>query len=391
MTLRSGENAVRLAHASVSSLLAAGVALAGCESRRQPPDRRPMVVDVQPPGSYRSDPVKPLPPPRNDGATPGFDDVPLVSQTPPEQPRYVAAYDAVGRPRILVFVNRTVTGDLVPVNPTGPALTVTNTRQSTGPVDVRATSTDYGSYNYYSNYSTRAFNSGGAATFTDRTDLYLQPGQYDEAAAKGIDYELVENLIADDLGADGRVSIIAPTMARQRLTDDEVRELQLGRPQVLGELAKKLNCDVLVQVTARPSRQTADGLGVRMVVEAVNTNSGLSVARAAVDVPPPLTKTTLNDYARFVARKLMAGASGTWETMARNAPATPPTSLFTPPPPVPPPVPPPAVPPPIPAVPRPVPAAVSPPLGRPPTVTNPLPPTTRPAPLVITPALPEPP
>ncbi len=69
-----------------------------------------------------------------------------------------------------------------------------------------------------------------------------------------------------------------------------MRELQAGRPQMLGELATKLNADVLVQVTAHPSVQTDAGLGVRLVAEALNTHGGQAIAFAAVDVPPPLTR-----------------------------------------------------------------------------------------------------
>jgi hypothetical protein len=229
----------------------------------------------------------------------------------------------------MVFVNRTLTGDLIPVNPTGPDGTIQNTQQSTGgaKVDANQNST---SGNYYStltqNYN-RSFESNGPAKYTDTTDVYLKPGQYDEAAAKSIDYELIENLITDNLGADGQVMIITPTYARGRLTDQEVQELQSGRPQMLGELAEKLQCDVLVQITARPSVQTDQGLGIRLIAQAFNTRGGQAIAHAALDVPPPMTKIKLNNYTRFVSRKLMDGMTQSWTTMAAQAPVTPPTTI----------------------------------------------------------------
>ena len=63
-------------------------------------------------------------------------------------------------------------------------------------------------------------------------------------------------------------------MARQRLTDEQVKELQEGRPQMVGEVAQQLDADVLVQVQARPTRQTAQGLEVRVVAEAINIGRG---------------------------------------------------------------------------------------------------------------------
>lgn len=264
-------------------------------------------------------------PPPSDIANiqPGFNDVPLVNQQPPEEPRYVQAYASVGKPRILVFVNRTVTGELIPVNPTGPLVSVENTQQSNTGVKVGQGS-NVNSNSPYSNYSqnyNRSFESSGPARYQDRTDIYLQPGQYDEAAAKSIDYELIENILTDWLSARGQVTIISPMSARGRLSDQEVQELQSGRPQMLGELAQKLQTDILVQVTARPSRQTSTGLGIRLIAQALNTKGGQQIAQATVDVPPPMEKTTLNRYTRFVARKMMDAMTNSWSVMASQPPA----------------------------------------------------------------------
>ena len=70
-------------------------------------------VDVPPrnwePPLREREPVKPLPEPeyRSDVPLPPFDDVPLVGQRPPEQKAFVDAYEAVGRPRMMVMVNGT--------------------------------------------------------------------------------------------------------------------------------------------------------------------------------------------------------------------------------------------------------------------------------------------
>ncbi len=278
------------------------------------------------------DPIKPMPDPTDTAANiqPGFDDVPLVNQRPPEEPRYVQAYAAVGRPRVMIFVNRTLSGDLMPVNPNGPIVSVENTQQSNGSVKVGQNNNTYNNspYNSYSQNYNRSFESSGPAKYQDRTDVYLQPGQYDEAAAKSIDYEMIENILTDWLSGSGQVTIISPIAARGRLTDQEVQELQSGRPQMLSEIAQKLQTDVLVQITAHPSQQTSTGLGIRLIAQALNTKGGQAIAQASVDVPPPMEKTVLNRYTRFVARKLMDEMTNSWNVMA-SQPA-PPTTLAPP-------------------------------------------------------------
>jgi hypothetical protein len=81
----------------------------GCSTDRVPPpaparvpdrDERMMSNDLQN--------TRPLPTPvRDDLPPPPFDDVPLVSQEAPETPRFVDAYEHVGRPRIVVWVAHT--------------------------------------------------------------------------------------------------------------------------------------------------------------------------------------------------------------------------------------------------------------------------------------------
>jgi hypothetical protein len=211
---------------------------------------------------------------------PPFYDAPLVNQETPEQPAFVQAYNAVGRPRIVVFVNRTLDGDLMP------------------PVE----------------------GDGGDRRYADRDVRdqrgYLQPGQYEEIDAKQIDYEAIENILTDWLAAGGRTEVISPVAARQRLTGDQVDDLQSGRPRVMSGLAKQLNADVLVHVSARPTRQTQRGLEIRLVAEAVNIGQGgQSIGRSVVDVPPPLDKPRINKFTRFLARGLMDRMTGTWENL----------------------------------------------------------------------------
>ena len=300
---------------------------AGCGGRDREPDpeprsripERPVRVPVR---EYEEE--KPLPERARGGQVPPppYDDVPLVNQRPPEQRAFVDAYEAVGRPRIMVFVNRTLEGEIVPVNPEDPYVSVDRSRTSRG--DVRIDSRDTRRRDdFYRGRDDRdredRFESRGPAEVRDRVDVYLPRGEYDEADARALDYEAMENVLTDWLAADGRVEVVSPVMARQRLSDEQVKELQEGRPRMLGEIAKQLDADVLVQVQTRPTRHTVNGLEFRVIAEAINVSrGGQSVARAFVDVPPPLDKPQLNKYTRFLARKLMDGMTGTWRAMAES-------------------------------------------------------------------------
>jgi hypothetical protein len=242
-------------------------------------------------------------------------------------------------------------GDVLPVNTDQPSVTVTHTRSSNGPVDVESSASvsgsahayGYGWYDSYGNYHASAsdkFSSKGAAKYTESTDVYLHPGEYDDAQARSLDYEAIENIMTDWIASQGQVVVVSPTVARQRLSDQQVKELQEGRPQMLSEVAQQLNTDILIQVQARPTRQTGNGLEIRLVAEALNTHGGQSLARATVDMEPPLDKPQINKYTRFLARKLMADMTATWSAPPppemsvkdQATPSAPPTTTPPPPP-----------------------------------------------------------
>lgn len=223
-------------------------------------------------------PVPPTPP----GA---FNDQPLVRDHPPEQAAFVDAYNKVGRPKIAIFVNRTLEGSTIEAG---------DGREAATPLPAAA-----------------------GATF-------LKPGQYDEAWARNLDYEAVENILTDWLACNGQTEIISPTLTRARLTADQVSAIEKGERFVLADITQRLDADIFVQVNVRVTRQTTGNLSFRLVGEAINTRGGRSIARAVVDVPPPLEKTTINEYTRYVARKMMDDMIGTWNSPVRPADAAPP-------------------------------------------------------------------
>lgn len=305
-----------LTHMLALSLMA--VPVMGCR------DNSPPTPVVPPPQLGRDtfhrevDYPKPLPP--QQAVAPGpqpFYDEPLLVDQPPEAKAFVEAYRKVGRPRIVVFVNRTLEGQMVPTHDDGQPERVTETvRSATTGVKVDSKRYERSADNY--GEKTRddrdRFQTTGAGEYKETTTTYLKPGEYDAVDAKGIDYGMMETLLADWMGADGKVTIISPTLVRKKLTEQQIKDIQSGRPQVLSEIAEGLDADILIQVQARPTRQSPRGLDVRILAEAMNVRGGESLARAAVDLEPPLDKLQTNSYTRFMARKLMDGMIQSWNS-----------------------------------------------------------------------------
>jgi hypothetical protein len=287
----------------------------GCTGKTPAPPRVPVPAEGNRDVTIERDAEKPLPPPSysSEDTAPGYYDAPLVNQRPPEQRAFVDAYQRVGRPRIAVFVNRTLEGDILPVVEHGPESRVQYTRTSTSGVNVERRDVEI-QEGYYGRNGERidCFESTGPVEYRETTERYLRKGEYDEVDAREIDYGAMETILTDWLSANGNVTVVSPSMVRQKLTAEQLKELQEGQPAVMAEVAKTLGTDVLVQAQARPTRQTRQGLEVRVVAEAINVRGGDSIGRAVVDVPPPLQKQQLNYYTRYLARKLMDDMTGTW-------------------------------------------------------------------------------
>src|SRR4051812_15053010 len=94
----------------------------GCAEDR-PVERVPVAARGNRDSRIEYDRAKPLP--ENAGRfdrerelppEPPFYDAPLVNQKTPEQTQFEQGYRAVGRPRITVFINRTLEGSIMPAN-----------------------------------------------------------------------------------------------------------------------------------------------------------------------------------------------------------------------------------------------------------------------------------
>src|SRR5688572_10319721 len=149
-------------------VLSAAAMNAGCQ--QQPPPSPPQVRTPQYSAGPRRE-EKPLPDPtREELPPPPYADVPLISQRPPEQREFLRAYEAVGRPRIAVFVNRTLQGE---------AQALPNPRPGDG-------GRRYGRRLDFDSWD----RSGDL-----RGDDYLTVAEYDDGWASRIDYATIETVL----------------------------------------------------------------------------------------------------------------------------------------------------------------------------------------------------
>ena len=175
-----------------------------------------------------------------------------------------------------------------------------------------------------------AYNRVGRPRMAVLVSPQLRNGAEDELAAHSIDFAAMEAILEDWLSCNGQVTLISPTAARQRLSEQQLKDLQSGDPNVAKHLADQLAADVVVQVQVQPTRQ-ADQAAEQLVAEAVNVRGGQSIARAVVDVLPPLDEAQINKYTRYVARKMMDEMTATWTAAPSALPpaATPPPAPAT--------------------------------------------------------------
>lgn len=318
----------RLVAVSVVALALVGT-VAGCR-KDEPLDPTP-IPPRDGPDSPRMESEAPRPLPRSAEWEPGYPlDGPLTDRPPPpETGPFVDAYNAVGRPKIVVFVNRTLEGSIVPTTEERLIAGRRHMIETSGAADIRrnersdtlAESGDYYRGRYGERHTERdsSLTTTGPTRIEERSELYLPAGEYDEIWAKRIDYAALENAMADALGVRGEVTVMSPQLVRERLGPDELAALQAGRPAVLGDLAQRLGADVLVQVQARPTAQTEQGLDLRIVAEAINTMGGESIGRANADFPGPMSAARLDAVSRYLARRLMDDMTGAWLVPAPEA------------------------------------------------------------------------
>jgi hypothetical protein len=309
----------RVSIKTLAGVTIAGLAMmAGCQP---PPPANVPVQAAPPPRTYSLDTPKPLPDQSADEPPPpAFNDPPLIDQQLPEEAWFVDAYNHVGRPRIAVFVNRTLDGGLIQSQDI-PISSVDTVQHTTGGVSVQHS--EGGGYSDIygggGEHQRDSFSSNGPAEYHETTTVYLHPGQYDDADLQGLDYQEMESLLTDWMGCSGHVALIAPDFVRSKLNDQQLGDLQAGKANGLNDVAQATQADILVQFQAHPVRR-GGGIVVLLVGEAVNVRDGESISHASVEMPTPIDRYELNNFTRFLARKLIHGMVQTWS----SAPPPPP-------------------------------------------------------------------
>jgi hypothetical protein len=129
---------------------------------------------------------------------------------------------------------------------------------------------------------------------------------------KGIDAQAIENTLSDWMASNGQVTIISPTSTRSKLSEDQIKAVQHPDSKSLGEVADQLGVDVVIRVEAEATDQYPQTDRIRLVSEALNTKDAIALGHAFVDMPIPLEKPQINEYTRYLARKLMDDMTSTW-------------------------------------------------------------------------------
>jgi len=82
------------------------------------------------------------------------------------------------------------------------------------------------------------------------------------------DHTAIEDELADWLGCNGQVTLIAPAMARQRLGQEQIKDSRAA-----AQLAQQVDADVVIQVQAHPAGEQHAGT-TRLLADAYNTEAG---------------------------------------------------------------------------------------------------------------------
>lgn len=221
----------------------------------------------------------------------------------PEAPDFTKAYARVGSPRIAVIVNRTLEGAGIAADAGPTAYLRPADERGRARVPVR----DYWSSQQPARVRWQD-QPGEARGADDRA--YLRPGQYTEAQARAVNLAAVEAALESWLAPDANIRIVSANTIRRRLSDEKLRDLESGRPDVLAELARE--ADVLIQVQARPTRHVAGELEVSFTATAMNTRDGRLLSRAAVDYVGPVDGARAERVARALAGGIMEGLTQVW-------------------------------------------------------------------------------
>ena len=249
----------------------------------------------------------------------------------PEEEAFVQAYTSRRSPRIMVFVNRTIQGDILPKDNLEELIRVEEKHTATGGVKVsseNSASTQAniaGSSAGYAGSSVSSaninktktdksnFESTGPADYSKTTSVKVAPDKLDEIGASRTDYDMIELSLIDYLDCGGRVHVFDSESVRGKLDREKILRIENSDPAAVKLLNTELQTDVLIQVKATPTRHSQWPNGaVRLTVRALSTTDGRNLAAAFVDMPLPMTKDAVNIFTRYLAQKVMTKLTAVW-------------------------------------------------------------------------------
>lgn len=236
----------------------------------QPPAPAPSQPDA-PPAPQREaaapPPAAAIPAPAPDHATPPAASAGEAARV---QKDFVDAYRQVGQPHFVVYVNRTLDGQLLP-DPSAQA--------------------------------------GDRPPGADP----LKPEQYDPAAVgHSIDLAALESHLAEQMSCDKQVTVIPPATVHEKLTDPQVRDLESGRASALATVDQNLNADVLIQVQVQPMKVSGSTTELRLLGEVINVRGGQVIGHAIADIDHPQDADQLKGATQYLTRKLMIDMLRAW-------------------------------------------------------------------------------
>jgi hypothetical protein len=134
----------------------------------------------------------------------------------------------------------------------------------------------------------------------------------DEIGAAPEDYEMIEASLVKYFDNSGRVHVQDSDAARGKLDRAQILRLENGDPGAARLLATELKQEVLIRVTAKPTRHSQWGAAVRVIAKAVGTADARNLGTAFVDMPLPMTKTNINVFTRYLTQSLMDEMAKKW-------------------------------------------------------------------------------
>jgi hypothetical protein len=274
-----------------------------------PMPQQPMQPGMaMPPGSPGGAPAGPAP--YAPGAGPGPAAMTPSGNNLPEEPAFVAAYQARRNPRIMVFVNRTIQGDTLPKDNLDELLRTEKTQTSTGQVSISDGSLSLSDSAVSGSHS--SFSSNGPETYTETTSVKKKVDPYDLIGASRTDYEAIELSLIDYLGCGGQIDIKDSEVLRAKMGREITLRLENNDRSVVPLIKQELGTDYILQVSASPTSQASIGTAVRMLAKMISTTDGRIVASDYQDLPVPMTKTAINVFTREIAENIMRKTANVW-------------------------------------------------------------------------------